>query len=89
VTDWRLAVAPSAERDLSRLSAKIAAAVVEFMLGPLLENPHRVGKPLARELSGYRVARRGPYRIVYRIDEPTVTPQVVRIDHRSRVYRPL
>jgi len=88
VTDWRLVVAPSAERDLSRLRAKIAAAVVEFMLGPLLENPHRVGKPLARELSDYTVARRGPYRIVYRIDEPDTTVQVVRIDHRSRVYRP-
>ena len=90
MTDWRLAAAPSAERDLSRLRAKIAAAVVAFMLGPLLENPHhRVGKPLARKLSGYTVARRGPYRIVYRIDEPTTTVQVVRIDHRSRVYRPL
>ena len=88
MTDWRLAVAPSAERDLSRLRVKIAAAVVEFMLGPLLENPHRVGTPLARELNGCRVARRGPYRIVYRIDEPTATVQVVRIDHRSRVYRP-
>lgn len=88
MTEWRLVVAPSAERGLSQLPEKTARAVVEFMLGPLLESPYRVGKPLLRELSGYLAARRGPYRIVYRINEETNTLEVVRIDHRSRVYRP-
>lgn len=55
------------------------------MTGPLVENPARVGKPLALELAGYLVARRGAYRIVYRIDDGTVL--VVRIDHRADVYR--
>jgi mRNA interferase RelE/StbE len=80
-------VAPSAERSLARLPEKIAPAIVEFMVGPLLENPHRVGKPLVRELSGYMTSRRGAYRLVYRIDDESSTVEVVRIDHRSRVYR--
>ncbi len=65
----------------------VAAAVTEFLTGALLDNPHRVGKPLARELSGYYSARRGAYRVVYRIDQPARTVHVVRIDHRAGVYR--
>ena len=69
------------------LPVAVAAAVTEFLAGALLDNPHRVGKPLARELAGYHSARRGAYRVVYRIDEPARTVHVVRIDHRADVYR--
>lgn len=85
---WELLVAPSAERSLARLPEKVAAAVVEFMLGPLLEDPNRVGRPLRGELDGLWAARRGPYRVVYEIDEPAEEIRVLRIDHRSDVYRP-
>jgi len=88
MTRWRLVVAASAERGLNRLPPKIASAIVEFMVGPLVDNPHRVGKPLLRELSGYLAARRGVYRIIYRVNERAGTVEVVRIDHRSRVFRP-
>jgi mRNA interferase RelE/StbE len=84
---WRLVVAPSAERVLARLSERIAVAIVEFMVGPLVEAPTRVGRPLQRELAGYWSARRGSYRIVFRLDEPTHEVRVVRIEHRSDVYR--
>jgi mRNA interferase RelE/StbE len=83
---WELRVAASAERSLWRLPEKLATAIVEFMTGQLLEDPRRVGKPLARELSGFLAARRGPYRIVYRLDESASIVEVVRIDHRSQVY---
>ena len=84
---WRLLVAPAAERTLARLPERVAAAIVEFMVGPLLEEPRRVGKPLQRELEGYWSARRGAYRLVYRIDGKASTLRVVRIDHRADVYR--
>lgn len=84
---WRLVVAPSAERTLARLSERVAAAIVEFMLGPLVEAPTRVGKPLQGELTGHWSARRGSYRVVYRLDDPTHEVRVVRIEHRSDVYR--
>ena len=84
---WELLVAPSAERSLARLPEKVAAAVVGFMLGPLLEDPNRVGRPLRGELEGLSAARRGPYRVVYEIDEAEEI-RVLRIDHRSDVYRP-
>ncbi|WP_344449412.1 type II toxin-antitoxin system RelE/ParE family toxin [Actinocorallia aurantiaca] len=90
---YTLSLAPSARRALVEgppkgLPFEVAAAVTEFLTGPLLENPHRVGKPLARELDGYHSARRGPYRVVYRIDEKAGVVHVVRLDHRADVYRP-
>lgn len=85
---YRLEVAASAGRLLARLPESAAVAVVEFMTGPLLENPQRVGGELGLELTGYRAARRGPYRVVYRIDETARCVRVVRIDHRADVYRP-
>jgi mRNA interferase RelE/StbE len=86
---WRLVIATSAERSLQRLPAKATAAVIEFMLGPLTNNPNRVGYPLRYKLSGLWSARRGPYRVAYELDEAAKTVRVVRIDHRADVYRPL
>src|SRR5260370_17950081 len=39
----------SAERALSRLPESVATAVVEFMLGSLVENPHLVGNSRSEE----------------------------------------
>jgi len=72
---------------LARLPESAAAAVVEFMTGPLLDNPHRVGRPLMLELADHFSARRGAYRVVYLIDDSTRVVRVVRIDHRADVYR--
>jgi len=85
---WTLRVAASAERQLARLPERIAAAVVGFLLGPLVENPRRVGHPLQRELAGLWSARRGAYRVVYEIDDEDRIVDVLRIEHRSDVYRP-
>jgi mRNA interferase RelE/StbE len=86
---FELRVAPSAIRALERLPEPVAAAVVKFLTGPLLEEPKRVGKPLVRQLSGYWSARRGAYRVVYALDEAAALVLVVRIEHRADVYRPL
>ena len=52
----------------------------------LLDNPHRVGKPLRFELEGYYSARRGQYRVIYRIAEREVIVDVIQISHRSDAY---
>jgi len=82
-----LLMAASAEHTLSRLPEGVAAAVVEFLVGPLLESPARAGRPLQREPAGYHSARRGAYRIVYRILTGDHVVRVVRIEHRADVYR--
>jgi mRNA-degrading endonuclease RelE of RelBE toxin-antitoxin system len=85
VTDWRLVVAAPAARDLTRLPEKAAAAVVETFTA-IAADPHRIGKPLAFEWQGCWSARRGPYRVIYRIDEQTHTITVLAIGHRAHIY---
>ena len=68
------------------LPESVAAAVWQFVSGPLLDNPHRVGKRLRFEIEGYYSARRGQYRVVYRIDEHEVIVDVIKISHRGDVY---
>jgi mRNA-degrading endonuclease RelE of RelBE toxin-antitoxin system len=76
----------TARRDMQRLSPRIATAVIEFVFGDLSREPRRIGKPLRRELTGVFSARRGPYRILYRIDDDA-TLSILRVDHRADVYR--
>jgi mRNA-degrading endonuclease RelE of RelBE toxin-antitoxin system len=67
---------------------KVAAAVVEFLYGSLAANPHRMGTPLRLELQGLHSARRGDYRVIYRIDDHHRRIEVVAIEHRADIYRP-
>jgi mRNA interferase RelE/StbE len=88
---YRLSLAPAARRAMTEgppvgLAMAVAAAVGEFITGALLQRPYVVGKPLTNELAAYHSARRGAYRVVYRIDDKTNTVHVVRIDHRANVY---
>ena len=86
---YRLRFTPTARRALTdRLPEAVAAAAFEFIRGPLLASPHRVGKRLLPPLADRHSARRGTYRIIYRIDEEEVTITVVDVDHRNDVYRP-
>lgn len=77
----------SASRDMDRLPLRIASAVVEFIYGPLADNPHRVGRPLRFELEGKYSARRGNYRVIYEIFETRVQVEVITVQHRADAYR--
>ncbi len=77
-----------ARRAIARLPEKAATAVVEFLYGSLAANPHRAGKPLKLGLTGLHSARRGDYRVIYRIDDHQHRIDVVAIEHRSDAYRP-
>ncbi len=79
---------PAARRALSqRLPESVAAAVIEFCDAALGDNPQRVGKPLFGPLAGCHAARRGTYRIVYRIDDERHIVQVLDVARRADAYR--
>jgi mRNA-degrading endonuclease RelE of RelBE toxin-antitoxin system len=80
--------APAARAIQETLPQAVAFAVINFITGPLLDNPKRVGAPLRDELEGIWSARRGTYRILYRIDEEAREVIVLRIGHRRDIYRP-
>jgi mRNA interferase RelE/StbE len=77
----------TARRDLAAIPPRIRAAVVEFSFGELARNPRRVGKPLGRDAAGAHGAHRGPYRLLYRIDDDHHVVHVLRVAHHSDVYR--
>jgi len=86
---YQLGTAPPARRALAeRLPLEIATAAVEFITGPLLDNPRRVGKPLGTELAGIYSARLGrDWRVLYEIDDARHAVIVLDIRHRSTSYR--
>ncbi|KRE39349.1 addiction module toxin RelE [Janibacter sp. Soil728] len=85
---YELVLTPPAVRSIqAELSENVAAAVIEFVTGALIDNPHRVGKQLRGDLSGIHSARRGTYRVLYRINESRREVVVLRVDHRRDAYR--
>lgn len=85
---YEVRVQPAARRALAeRLPEEVAAAVIEFLAGPLTTQPLPVGKQLSGPLTGCHGARRGTYRIVYRVDTERRLVYVLDVDHRSTVYR--
>ncbi|HYM45094.1 MAG TPA: type II toxin-antitoxin system RelE/ParE family toxin [Solirubrobacteraceae bacterium] len=84
---WHVRVTAPARRQIDRLPIAVAAAVIET-LDAIASNPRRLGKPLRFELTGRWSARRGPYKIIYSIDDATHTVSVLAVAHRADVYRP-
>lgn len=85
---FRVVVARTAACQLAEhLPKAVAGACVEFIFGALAENPRRVGASLRKPFDGQWRARRGEYRVRYRIDEHTKTVYILDADHRRDSYR--
>ena len=85
---YQLSIAPTARRQLAEeLAAAVAFAAYEFITGARLDNPYRVGKPLHPPLQGQYSARRGTYRVIYRIDDDARVVIVLVVAPRRDAYR--
>ena len=88
VSAYSLKMTSTVRRQLAEnLPEAIAFAAFEFMSGPLLENPKRVGKQLMPPMDDRWSARRGTYRILYRIDDDSREVTVAAVAPRSDAYR--
>ena len=90
---YRLSVTASAMRALTEppptgVGERVAWAVHDFINGPLLENPQRVGKPLRPPMEGTHSARRGTFRVLYEIDDQRSVVTVTGVKSRADSYRP-
>lgn len=84
---YTVVLAPGARRSLSEtLPSAAAFAAWEFISGPLRREPRRVGAPLLGPFEGLWRARRGEYRIRYRIDDEARRIQILDVDHRRDAY---
>jgi mRNA interferase RelE/StbE len=90
IEPYELGLARPARRAISELLPEdVAAAAIEFIAGPLLEAPNRVGKPLRDRLTGFHSARLGAqWRVLYRIDDAKHVMIVQDIQRRADAYRP-
>ena len=85
---FQIELSKAARNALERgLPEAVAVACWEFISGPLADNPYRVGKPLRDQLEGFYSARRGDFRVIYRIFDHRVVVRVIHIGHRRDVYR--
>lgn len=85
-----IVLTPPARRAIeTKLPAAVATAVIDFLTTALIANPQRVGKPLRDKLAGIWSARRGTYRVLYRLNDERREVVVLRVEHRRDVYRPL
>ncbi len=81
---FELVISPTARRQLTdRLPESVAFAAYEFIIGPPVENPHRVGKRPRPPLDDRHSAHRGTYRVIYPIDIERHLVTVVAVVHRD------
>jgi mRNA interferase RelE/StbE len=87
---YELVLTPPARRALTdQLPEAVATAVINFLTTALVVDPHRVGKPLRQDLAGIWSARRGTYRVLYRINDDVPEVIVLRVEQRRDAYRPM
>ena len=85
---FSLLITPTARRQLTgALPEAPAFAAYAFIVGPLLEDPHRVGERLRTPLQDRHSARRGTDRVLYRIGDQERTVTVLDVTHRRDAYR--
>ncbi|WP_431883766.1 type II toxin-antitoxin system RelE family toxin [Micromonospora gifhornensis] len=69
------------------LPLEVAVAATETIQHAIAVNPYRAGKPLDEPFDGFHSARRGTYRIIYRINEAKRVVEIHSIRHRRDAYR--
>jgi mRNA interferase RelE/StbE len=86
---WRIELSGDARKQLHKLGHSEAKRIVQFLHQRVepLDNPRLVGKALKgpfTELWRYRV---GDYRLICELRDDVLVVLVLRVGHRSRVYR--
>jgi mRNA-degrading endonuclease RelE of RelBE toxin-antitoxin system len=85
---YEIVMASTARRRLAeQLPEAVTIACLEFILGPLAAHPQRVGAALRAPFEGDHRARRGEYRVRYRIDDVAHRVLVLDVEHRRDAYR--
>jgi mRNA interferase RelE/StbE len=84
---YRLIVTRAAKKGLASLHPEVQQRVSEH-IAAILETPRMPqAAALAGSFAGLLKVRVGDYRIIYHVDDATQTIKVVRVGHRSNVYK--
>ena len=82
----RVLIMPSAKRQLESLPEQTRNRIDKRILS-LGENPRPQGSVALKGVTGLCRIRVGDYRVIYKIQDKDMVVLVVRIGHRSEVYR--
>jgi len=86
---WRIELAASAEKSLSKLDRTAAKRITTFLRERVAsaDDPRSSGKALAGQLAGLWRYRVGDYRVICQIEDGKLLILVVTIGHRGDIYR--
>jgi len=85
VANYKILIKSSAAKELARLSKKDVRRITS-RIKSLSTNPRPHGSEKLSAQERYRI-RQGNYRIVYSIEDDKLVVSVIKIAHRSEVYR--
>ena len=82
---WQIIILPIAEKLLAEISDRRVRESIARRIDRLEYEPDKQGKPIRDELIGFRSIRAvgQRYRIIYKVDEETVTVLVVALGIRK------
>ena len=87
---WNIELSLQADRELGKLDPPQKKRTLKFLherLAPL-ENPRSIGQALhGSELGEFWKYRVGDYRLICKIEDDRLLVLVLRIGHRSEIYR--
>lgn len=86
---WTIELSDSAERSLRKLDRQASRRIAGFIDSRLakVDDPRRIGKPLHAALDSYWSYRVGDYRLICELQDGELRILIVRIGHRSDIYR--
>lgn len=85
---WRIEIARTAEKQITKLSRAARKSIQRFLRERLTgaENPRQWGKPLPGEKRGLWRYRVGHHRLICDIEDERITV-LVQVAHRKDIYR--
>ena len=86
MASYKIRIKPSAVREIEAIPQKKQRQRIIARIRALTENPRPRGVEKLAGLGRYRV-RQGAYRIIYSIEDDDLIVYVVKVGHRSSIYR--
>lgn len=86
---WKVELDRQAEKDLDKLGTQDARRILVFLFERVakLEDPRIIGEALRGQLGGFWKYRVGAHRIIADIQDEKILILIVRIGHRSKIYK--
>lgn len=86
MASYSLEIKRSAAREIEKLPTKKERKLIVDRITGLARDPRPAGVEKLTGGDRYRV-RRGPYRVVYEVDDTERVVRIVKVGHRREVYR--